>query len=548
MEFSRLQRFFSLEASNVGELEGLVDDALQVALEFLRNPHARALHGESALPGLSRLFGHLPFPPGQDGLQEIWEKTKRQVMENAVQVSAPSYVGHMSSALPLFSLPLEMLIWAMNQNLVKMETALSASYVEGQTLAWLHEAVFARPEEFYRQVLHQPGVALGNFCSGGTMGNLTALAAARNTLLPECRSGGLAHALALRGASRAVVLVSKRGHYSLRKAVETLGLGAQSLLEIPVHPKTNLCDTRKLAERLEELQGTGAFVLAVVGVAGSTETGSVDPLDEMADLAKGRGAWFHVDAAWGGACLLSPQLRPWFAGIERADSVVLDAHKLFYLPLSQSAVLFGNERTVDSLRHYASYIVRKGSLDLGQTSLEGSRRFDALKLWVSLQVFGQQGYACLVDHSCTLAQKFTDLIAAHPSFEVTSVRQTNIVTYRYVPKAWRDLLGEDAPAEARQWAGEFLNKVNTEIQKNQRLRGQSFVSRTTLESVVLGQETVVLRAVLFNPLTTPEMLADILLEQETLGLSLAKQRWRKLRRPLPGGAREFPDLGAAATV
>jgi glutamate decarboxylase len=260
-------------------------------------------------------------------------------------------------------------------------------------------------------------------------------------------------------------------------------------------------------------------------------------------LARDRGIWFHVDAAWGGALVLSEKHRPLVAGIEEADSVVLDGHKLFYLTMSHGAVLFRNERALDAVRHSANYIIRPGSVDLGRTSLEGSRRFDSFKLWFFLKTMGRAGYEALITHSLELAQEYARLVNEHASFELTSPPETNIFTYRFVPSAWRGvLLAARAEPPRAPWqiscfrfANEFLNDVNIEIQKRQRLEGRSFVSRTTLESVYLGVEIAVLRVVLMNPFTTPVIVSEILADEERLGNAVLAEKLPKYAALAPQG-------------
>lgn len=550
-DFETLRTKYFLSQDNEQECARWLQLALREAAAFVQNSDGHKIHSDVTLPDLEKLFPETAMPDAGDGLPTTFQRAVDVVMRHSVRVASPYYVGHMSGVTPYFSLIVDLLICALNQNVVKIETALSASFVEGQTLAWLHRLVYGQADSFYGKHLHAPESAFGNVTSGGTMGNLTALAVARNLRFPDAPRKGLASALLASGHTRVVLVASTRVHYSVRKAASILGIGEDNVAEIPVLPFENRIDTEALARTLDLLKAEGACVLAVVGVAGSTETGGVDDLALMAKLAKEHNAWFHVDAAWGAPLLLSRTHAPLMQGIEKADSVVMDGHKLFYLPMAHGCVLFRDVHSLDVLRHTARYIIRTGSVDLGRTSLEGSRRFDSFKMWFFLRVLGRKGFEALVDNAVSLGHTFGRLIENHPSFQLTSRVSTNILTYRYVPVAWKTPLEhmrkklattqppEDAPPGPLQKALLFvtsvLNEVNVELQKSQRQAGRSFVSRTTLESVYPGVDTVVLRAVPFNPLTTEAMLSEILEEQDALGRDIFRKRWKKLRVNAPEG-------------
>jgi putative pyridoxal-dependent aspartate 1-decarboxylase len=562
-----LWRRYFLTQENEGEWHSLMAEALAEAFEIVKPRVGGKICSDVSLQALEKIFSETSAPDCGQPLSDVLRETRKKVLAHSVRVADPRFVGHMTGALPYFGLMVDILISALNQNVVKIETALSASFVEKQTLAWLHQLVFSKSNDFYAHSMHRSDVSLGNVTNGGTLGNLTALTVARNRLLPEAGSEGLAAAMVDRGMRRLVILASRRVHYSVKKAASILGIGAKNVLEIPVVPGTNRVDLVELEATLNRLEKHKTGVLALVGIAGTTETGSVDKLVDLARIARDRGIWFHVDAAWGGALMLSNKHRHLVQGIELADSVVLDGHKLFYLTLSHGMVLFKDEHSLDAVRHSAHYIIRPGSVDLGRTSLEGSRRFDSLKLWFFLKTMGRSGYGALIDRTFATARTFADLIEGHPSFDLTSVPETNILTYRYVPEEWKPAivsvrsmvqntvqdLGAQEPSgteaellESARFVAEFLNEVNIEIQKQQRLLGLSFVSRTTLESVYPGVEVVVLRAVLMNPFTTSEILAEILAEQDRLGRRIVADKWKRALRNAPRHISKFfgtlPDV------
>ena len=533
--------FFQPEAEK--NLRRLVELSLNAAIDFLNPQRENKLHSDLNLPDLETLFHEVEIPAQGVGIEKAFSQAVERVVRHSVHVSDPHYIGHMTGSTPYFHLGLELLIGALNQNVVKIETALAGSFVEGQLLAWIHKLIYGRDTDFYKARMHKPDMCFGNVTSGGTMGNLTALAVARNKKIPRCRDWGVSEALERMGKKKVGIYASKRVHYSIRKAASVLGLGTQSVHEIPVVPFTNQIDLAALERTLSQHQAQGILPLVIVGVAGSTETGSSDDLMALSALAQKTGAWFHVDAAWGGPLVLCEKGRTLLKGIELADSVIIDGHKLFFVPMAQGMVIFKDESALDVLRHTARYIIRSGSVDLGRTSLEGSRRFDSFKLWFALWALGRNNYEKLMEHSLNLGHTFAQLINSSDCFELTSEVKSNIVTWRYVPSVWKKKIEQIKKSlSAKKNAGvrdaalqqvtTLLNEATVEIQKIQRQRGRSFVSRTTLESVITGFDTVVFRAVLFHPLTSSKILSEVLQEQKSIGDSVLARLWPKFESQL----------------
>ena len=267
-----------------------------------------------------------------------------------------------------------------------------------------------------------------------------------------------------------------------------------------------------MRQECRRLQDENILPLALVGIAGTTETGNVDPLEAMADFAAELGCHFHVDAAWGGPTLFSDRYRHLLTGIERADSVTIDAHKQLYVPMGAGMVLFKDPTAVSAIEHHAAYILRHGSKDLGSHTLEGSRPGKALLVHAGLSIIGRKGYELLIDLGIERARTFADMIRQHPDFELTSEPELNILTYRYCPQAVQQALAV-AGQEEQFRINAILDQVCQLLQKYQREAGKTFVSRTRLRMGRYGEEITVLRSVLANPLTTDDFLASVLAEQ-----------------------------------
>ena len=444
-----------------------------------------------------------------------------KLVANSVHTASPAFIGHMTSALPYFMLPLSKIMIALNQNLVKTETSKAFTPMERQVLGMIHRLVYQEDGAFYRKWMHDPRYALGAMCSGGTVANLTALWVARNRAFPAegsfrgLHQEGLFRALKYYGYEGAAIVVSRRGHYSLRKAADVLGLGRESL--IPVYTDDeNRINTDALRDKCLELQRQKIKVMAICGVAGTTETGNVDPLDAMADIAREFGAHFHVDAAWGGPTLFSRTYKHLLRGIEKADSVTFDAHKQLYVPMGVGLVVFRDPSLASAVEHHAQYIIRKGSRDLGSTTLEGSRPGMSMLIHSGLKILAREGYEILIDQGIDKAKTFADMIEAESDFELVTRPELNILTYRYCPENVQEALAIADPLQAEK-LNTCLNRITKFIQKTQRERGKAFVSRTRLEPArYFNFPCIVFRVVLANPLTTKEILADILSEQREL--------------------------------
>jgi len=369
--------------------------------------------------------------------------------------------------------------------------------------------------------MHSAKTSLGAFCSGGTVANITALWIARNRLLKAdgnfkgIAAQGLVAGMLHYGYKGLAVLISERGHYSLGKSVDLLGIGRENLIGIKTSAD-NKVDVDAMREKALELEAQGIKVMAIIGVAGTTETGNIDPLEDMANLAQEINCHFHVDAAWGGATLLSNTHRHLLKGIEHADSITIDAHKQMYVPMGAGLVLFKDPAATDAIEHHAEYILRKGSKDLGSHTLEGSRPGMAMLVHACLRVIGRKGYEMLIDRSIKKARYFADLIKADEDFELISEPELCLLTYRYVPKQIKNAIAQ-ANAQTRLDIFAALNRSTASMQKRQRESGRSFVSRTRLTPVQYdNQPTVVFRVVLANPLTSGAILKEILEEQKEL--------------------------------
>lgn len=510
-----LHRIFTVAEAPDSTLGRLEREMSQNLVGFLNN---HIVASKNALTDIEQDFinAHIPEQPEfvSDHMHHLLDKLVAQ----SVHTSSPSFIGHMTSALPSFILPLSKLMVGLNQNLVKVETSKAFTPLERQVLGMMHNLVYQQDDAFYQSWMHSAEHSLGAFCSGGTVANISALWVARNKLLKADGSfkgvarEGLHRAMKYYGYQDLAILVSERGHYSLKKSADILGVGQDNVIAIATD-ENNKIDCLQLAEKCQQLAAQNIKVLAIVGVAGTTETGNIDPLDQMAKIAQKFSCHFHVDAAWGGATLLSNKYRPLLKGIEEADSVTIDAHKQMYVPMGAGLVIFKDPASVSAIEHHAEYILRKGSKDLGSHTLEGSRPGMAMLVYASLHIISRPGYEMLINQAIEKAEYFADLISQHEDFELITRPELCLLTYRFAPKAVQALLARN-DNESNKSVNVLLGKLTKFIQKRQREDGRSFVSRTRIEvSRYGGEKVIVFRVVLANPLTTKEILQDILVQQ-----------------------------------
>ncbi|MBN1532690.1 MAG: glutamate decarboxylase [Spirochaetes bacterium] len=511
------------------------------------------IHSSISLPDLEKLFSNIHLPKEPHLLKDVLTEIKTKIISHSVKVGNPYYIGHMTSAVPYFMILLEMIIAALNQNQVKIESAKASTFVERELIAWMHRLVFNKSVSFYKNLIQDRDISLGNITLDGTMANMTAMLVARNKAFPPdgrfpgIRRAGVYEAFRHYGCDRAVIIVSKRGHYSFDKIARTCGIGDANVIKVPVDSmnKINIVEVEKVCREIKAHNlhsDKKTKIVSLIGIAGTTETGNIDNLKELRRIADHCHTYFHVDAAWGGAVLLIDELRYLFSGIETADSVTIDAHKLLFAPVSMGMVLFHNEKDLNNLIHYSNYIIRQDSVDLGRFTIEGSRPFASLKPWATFKILGASGFKLLFNHAFELTSVLRGMVEMHCNFQAMNQPELFIFNYRFVPQVIKERLamlmlrireesqleGEPGERVVRDLArveeyNYVLNELNIELHKALREEDNSFVSRTMIDSpMYFYQNIVILRAITINPLTTQEILKEILEEQNRLGLKIYK--------------------------
>ncbi|HEY6927951.1 MAG TPA: aminotransferase class V-fold PLP-dependent enzyme [Steroidobacteraceae bacterium] len=503
--------------------------------EFFQAAHElseRITAGDVTLDHLKGSFMDPDVPAQPVCVQEYLAWLGREVLPYTVNVSSKKFVGHMTSALPDFLPEVSALVAALNQNMVKVETSKSFTLLERQLVAMLHKELFGGAEHHDR--IQDPHHVFGLVVSGGSSANITALWNARNRALlelgftkSEIVGCGAFELLRQRGYDGFAIITSSLAHYSIRKAASLLGIGERDVLFLKQDARSKV-DIGDLEIKLELCRRKRLLPIAIVGIAGATETGTIDPLVEMGEIASRHHVHFHVDAAWGGALIFSDKYRGMLEGIERADTITLCPHKQLYTPQGISLCLFKDSTAVHASSVQAAYQGREGSFDSGQYTLEGSRSAIFLCLHAMLCVLSKRGIAELVEQGIEKTRRLAEAIAAHPAFQVIGTPEINILNYRYLPRSVRHK-SSHSPEENR-----LISAAVTKIQERQFLEGRTFVSRTEMLSERhCTHKITVFRVVIANPLTTHEDLLETLADQ----LEIAGKHVERANEGTPHGGR-----------
>ena len=315
-----------------------------------------------------------------------------------VQVTHPRYFGLFNPSVTRAGILADTITAAYNPQLATWRTSPAANEIERHTLSWLAEK-FGLPVN-----------AIATFTSGGAEANLSAVIVALTRAFPEYGEHGLR---SLEGAP--VFYVSAEAHHSFNKIAHMTGLGRQALRPVATGPDLKM-DIADLARRVAEDRQNGFAPFMVVGTAGTTAAGVIDPLADIGRFCREQSLWFHADGAWGGAAILSPRLRRHLAGIESADSITCDAHKWFSVPMGAGMFFCRHPETVSAAFHAeTSYMPAKtagATFDPYTNSVQWSRRFIGLKLFLSLAERGEAGYAEMIEHQAEMANLLRSLLEA----------------------------------------------------------------------------------------------------------------------------------------
>ena len=377
------------------------------------------------------LEGALPAEPSP--VHDVLDDAAR-ILDESIAQARPRYFAFIgSSGLEIATLG-DFLAHSYDINLAV--DARAATQIEDQSVRWVAEFV-GFPS------------STGAFTSGGTVSNVTALAAARERAAPGSRHSGL-------GDLRTAVYCSQEVHYSVTRAIELLGIGSDNLRAIEIDALRRM-RPEALDRAIVEDVAAGVTPVAVVATAGTTLTGAIDPLDRVAQVCEARGVWMHVDGAYGLPAASLSSRAELFAGLERADSCSIDAHKWLYLPKACGVVLVRDERALArAFSHEQGYLPhQQHELHAADITLEYSRPFRALKLWLAFRAHGAAQFREAIERNLAEAELLYRRAQLTEDFEVMQTPpQLSIVPLRHVPPGVADINAHNqALAEAIQTDG-----------------------------------------------------------------------------------------------
>jgi glutamate/tyrosine decarboxylase-like PLP-dependent enzyme len=419
--------YYRMSDSISAEHERLGQAVTEIIVRYTRELDGARVTSTATPSDLVKLFDE-PLPLDGIGADEILQKFTDDIVPHAMQIPSPRYYGLFNPT------PLPIGVWAdalasvINQNGAAWRNSPSASIIEARVLRWLCTLIGYGPESF------------GTLTSGGSEANLVALKCARDRAHELVRDRGVRAS-----AGDLVVYASEQCHYSFEKSVDILGLGRENLRKVATDDSFHLSITHLRAE-IERDLSLGRVPCCVAGAAGATSTGIVDPLQELASVAHEFNLWFHVDAAYGGGLAFSEKHKNLLRGIERADSVTIDPHKWMFVPFACGATLVkGGGRVLrDAFDITPEYL----SEDRGGADVEydffrygqlGTRRFNALKVWMALKLLGVRGYAKLIERQIELTNYLASRIDELQDFTRAGQVETAVCCFRFTPEAAKEM-------------------------------------------------------------------------------------------------------------
>ncbi|MBV9924381.1 MAG: aminotransferase class V-fold PLP-dependent enzyme [Acidobacteria bacterium] len=451
------------------ELEELGQRFGRLALEHLSAPEALPVFPETSAERLAGLFGgRLPTEGvGLEALTQACAEVFRQSRQNG----HPRMFGYVASPATPVGAFASLAAAALNSNVTSWRSAPGPTRVEQTAVRWLAELIGFRGEGVNE-------TCGGLLTSGGSMANLNALFVAHRSQARDASRKGL-----WGEGAPATLYASDQIHLSIPKAADILGLGREQVRPVPSDERFRV-DVRALRERVEADRQNGLRPFCVVASAGTVSTGAVDPLKEVATVAREHSLWFHVDGAYGALAASARSKRALFDGIEEADSVSLDPHKWLYTPLGCGCLLFREPERARAAfagteEGYIKVFEREEAeaFAFWDYGTELSRPFRALKVWATLSYYGAERIAAAIEGDCRVAEYMAERVGASADFELLAPVTLGICCFRYVPEAARRELEDEG---RREETNARLDNLNERVMQRVQRGGEAYVSNAVL--------------------------------------------------------------------
>ncbi|MCR9883943.1 pyridoxal phosphate-dependent class III aminotransferase [Vibrio alginolyticus] len=355
---------------------------------------------------------------GNAPLKSVIDDAAELVAKNAIFTQHPDCIAHLHTPPLMPAIAAEAMIAALNQSMDSWDQASSATYVEQKVVNWLCDK-------------YELGAkADGIFTSGGTQSNQMGLMLARDWIADKLSAHSIQKLGLPEYADKLRIVCSKKSHFTVQKSASWMGLGEKAVMTVDANADGTM-DVTKLDEVLNQAKAEGLIPFAIVGTAGTTDHGAIDDLDFIADMAAKHDMWMHVDGAYGGALILSSQ-KTRLKGCERAHSISVDFHKLFYQTISCGALLVNDKSNFKFLLHHADYLNREHDElpNLVDKSIATTKRFDALKVFMTMQSVGPKALGDMYDHLLEQTLEVADMIRDNKHFELLAEPSLSTVLFR----------------------------------------------------------------------------------------------------------------------
>ncbi|MGG5573084.1 pyridoxal phosphate-dependent class III aminotransferase [Vibrio diazotrophicus] len=420
-------------------------------------------------------------------LKEVISDTAELVVKNSIMVQHPDCIAHLHTPPLMPSVVAETIIGSLNQSMDSWDQSSAATFVEQKVVDWMCEK--------YELGAKADGIVT----SGGTQSNQMGLMLARDWIADKL-SGHSIQKLGLPDyADKLRIICSKKSHFTVQKSASWMGLGEKAILAVDALPNGTM-DVTKLEAAVEQAKAEGLIPFAVVGTAGTTDHGAIDDLATIADVAEKHDLWMHVDGAYGGALILSSH-KDRLKGVERAQSVSVDFHKLFFQTISCGALLLNDKNNFKYLLHHADYLNREHDTlpNLVDKSISTTKRFDALKVFMTMQNVGPKQLGAMYDHLLDQTLQVADLVRQHKAFELLAEPSLSTVLFRAVDSQATD-----------------FDELNKAVRMEALVRGIAVLG----ETIVDGKTA--LKFTILNPCLKISDFESLLAKIETLASELAK--------------------------
>ena len=474
-----------------GEIHRIAHRVADILTEYLSALPDRPVF-VPVTPEEAARFAAEPVPSAGAAPDAILDEFEQWIGTHPFGNGHPRFWGWVNSPPAVIGVFADALAAAMNPSVAGGNHA--AVHLERQVTRWFVE------------ILGLPATAMGLLVSGGSMANLTGLAAARQAMARfDVRSRGMQS-----GDPRLVAYMSEEGHGCIRKAIELLGIGSDALRVIPVDDRRRM-NVAALAATIDRDLVAGLRPMAVAANAGTVNTGAIDDLAGVARVCRERDVWLHVDGAYGAAAILSARYREPLSALSLADSVALDPHKWLYVPVEAGLVLVKDAANLRSAFSLVPPYLRTdgdphgvaGPPWFSEFGFQQSRGFRALKVWMTLKYYGVDGYVRAIDHDLDLAGYLADRVSAEHDLQLMAPPSLSIVCFRY------------APAQILRHNPAGLGDLNKKLLEQVQLSGRAFVSSTRLN------DDFVLRACFVNPLSRQTDVDALIESVKEFGSALA---------------------------